>query len=370
MATEKIRVGIIGASTRNGWGRDAHIPALSTLPEFEITAISTSRQETADETAKHFGISHAFADPYKMVLHPEVDLVSICVRVPFHRQLGMAALNAGKHLYCEWPLAATTEQAQQMRDLAVHKAVHHMVGLQARGAPAFNHVKDLIAEGYVGEVLSCTMIITTPAWGTEFTHDWAYMADRASGNTLLTSPGGHSIDALCYCLGEFRELSSVVANQREQIKIVDTGKTIPMTAPDQVLLSGVLQNGAVVSVHLKGGTTNGTRFLLEIHGTEGALAIVPADPRQETYIQVSEFTVRGAQGRNQLADLSMPEGYRWVPSAVPAGLPFNVAQLYLRMAEGIREGKSVSPDFDLAVNRHKLLDVIQKASDTGNRQIL
>jgi predicted dehydrogenase len=229
----------------------------------------------------------------------------------------MAALNAGKHLYCEWPLAATNEQAQQMRDLAVHKGVHHMVGLQARGAPAFNHVKDLIAEGYVGEVLSCTMIITTPAWGTEFTHDWAYMADRASGNTLLTSPGGHSIDALSYCLGEFRELSSVVANQREQIKIVETGKTIPMTAPDQVLLSGVLQNGAVVSVHLKGGTTNGTRFLLEIHGTEGALAIIPADPRQETYIQVSEFTVCGAQGRNQLADLSMPEGYRWVPSAVP-----------------------------------------------------
>ena len=130
MATEKIRVGIIGAR-RNGWGRDAHIPALSTLPEFEITAISTSRQETADETAKHFGISHAFADPYKMVLHPDVDLVSICVRVPFHRQLGMAALNAGKHLYCEWPLAATTEQAQQMRDLAVPT---HVVGLQARGA--------------------------------------------------------------------------------------------------------------------------------------------------------------------------------------------------------------------------------------------
>ena len=61
MATEKIRVGIIGANVRYGWGRDAHIPALSALPEFEITAVCTSRQETADETAKHFGILHAFA---------------------------------------------------------------------------------------------------------------------------------------------------------------------------------------------------------------------------------------------------------------------------------------------------------------------
>jgi hypothetical protein len=97
---------------------------------------------------------------------------------------------------------------------------------------------------------------------------------------------------------------------------------------------------------------------------------VPADPRQATYIQVSEFTVRGAQAGKPLADLSMPESYRWVPPTVPAGLPFNVSQLYMRMAEGIRERKSVSPDFDAAVKRHQLLDVIQKASDTGIRQLL
>jgi predicted dehydrogenase len=186
----------------------------------------------------------------------------------------------------------------------------------------------------------------------------------------MTSPGGHSIDALCFCPGEFKELSSVVANQRQRVKIVETGETIQMTSPDQVLISGVLQSGAVASVHLKGGTANGTGFLFEIHGTEGALAIVPADPGQATYIQVSEFTVRGAQAGKPLADLSIPESYRWVPPAVPAGLPFNVAQLFMRMAEGIHEKKSISPDFDAAVKRHQLLDAIQKASDTGIRQIL
>ena len=110
--------------------------ALRALPEFEITAVRTSRQETADETAKHFGVSHAFADPYKMVHHPDVDLVSICVRVPFHHQLGVAALNAGKHLYREWPLAATTEQAQQMRDLAARKGVGHMSAVATPSRPA------------------------------------------------------------------------------------------------------------------------------------------------------------------------------------------------------------------------------------------
>jgi predicted dehydrogenase len=370
MATERILVGIIGANVRYGWGRDAHVPALRSLPEFEITAVCTSRQETADETAKHFGIPHALADPCRMVQHPDVDLVSICVRVPFHHQLGMAALNAGKHLYCEWPLAATTEQAQQMSDLAVRKGVRHMVGLQARGARAINRARDLVTEGYVGKVLSCTMIVATPAWGPEFTRDWAYMADRSNGATLLTIPGGHAIDALCFCLGEFKELSSVVANRRQRVKIVETGEMIQMTAPDQVLLSGVLQSGAVASVHLRGGTANGTGFLFEIHGTDGDLAIAPADPRQATNIQVSELTVRGSQADKPLADLPIPESYRWVPPEVPAGLPFNVAQTFVRMAEGIREGKSVSPDFDVAVKRHQLLDAIEKASDAGIRQIL
>src|SRR5260370_6307368 len=80
-----------------------------------------------------------------------------------------------------------------------------------------------------------------------------------------------------------------------------------------------MQRGAVESVHLKGGTGNGTGFLFEIHGTEGALAIVPADPRHATNIQVSEFTVRGAQAGKPLADLSIPESYRGAPrSSSPA----------------------------------------------------
>ena len=179
-----------------------------------------------------------------------------------------------------------------------------------------------------------------------------------------------------YCLdsnpGNPRALRVRVADKHIEV-ITTLGKIRRIqdaVVPDQVLLSGVLQSGAVASVHLKGGTTNGTGFLFEIHGTEGALTIVPADPRQATYIQVSEFTVRGAQAGKPLADLSIPESYRWVPPAVPTGLPFNVAQLYVRMPEGIREGNSASPDFDVAVKRHELLDVIQKASDTGICQIL
>jgi predicted dehydrogenase len=368
MATSRIRVGIIGANVHYGWGSSAHIPALKALPEFEITAVSTSRQETADETARHFDIPFAFHDPARLFEHPDVDLVSICVRVPFHHQLGMAALQAGKHLFCEWPLAATTEQARQIRDLAERKGVCHMVGLQARGAPALNRARDLIAEGYLGRPLSCTMIVATPNWGSEFTTSRAYLTDRSSGATLMSIPGGHSIDALCFCLGEFKELSSFVATQRRQVKNIDTGETLQMTSPDQVLLSGFLENGALACVHVKGGTTNGFGFRFEIHGTDGDLVIQPVRPGAGSSVQISELNLKASRKRKPFEELEIAESYRWVPSKMPAGPPFNVGQLFVRMAKAIREGKPAAPNFDLAVKRHQLLDVIQKASDTGQRQ--
>ena len=98
-------------------------------------------------------------------------------------------------------------------------------------------------------LLSCTTIVTTPGWGTDFTLSRAYLADRSTGATLMTIPEGHSIDALCFCLGEFKEVSCRRDDSAQRVKIVETGETIQMTSPDHVLLSGVLQSGAVASVH-------------------------------------------------------------------------------------------------------------------------
>jgi predicted dehydrogenase len=103
-AKDKIRVGIIGASPGRGFASIAHIPALHALPDFEITAVCTTRQASAEAAAKHFNIPLAFSDPAQLAQHPEVDLVTVCVKVPDHYQPVMAAIDAGKHVYCEWPL--------------------------------------------------------------------------------------------------------------------------------------------------------------------------------------------------------------------------------------------------------------------------
>src|SRR5499427_1730595 len=260
MATSgKIRVGIVGANPSRGFASIAHIPALRALPELEIAALCTTRQDSAEAAARHFGVPLAFSDAEKLAQHPDIDLVTVSVKVPDHYRPVMAAIEAGKHVYCEWPLGRNTDEAVRMLDAAERKGVRHAVGLQGQMSPAVNYTKDLIADGYVGQVLSATMVACAPNWGA--TIDRAYQADGANGANLLTITGGHTIDALCHCLGEFRELSAFVVSQRDSIPLAGSGEMIAKTSPDQLVVNGIIGDRAVVSFQVRGGMGRGTEFL-------------------------------------------------------------------------------------------------------------
>src|SRR3954465_15902904 len=151
-------VGIIGVSPTRGWAATAHIPALRALPNYEIRALSASSAESARAVGEAFGVSAAFADHERLVIQPDIDVVAITVKVPHHRQLVAAALAAGKAVYCEWPLGRDLDDATAMAALAAEQGARTVVGLQARQAPAVEFVQQLLDDGYVGEVLSTTMV--------------------------------------------------------------------------------------------------------------------------------------------------------------------------------------------------------------------
>ena len=157
--SRRIRVGIIGANPDRGWAAQAHIPALKSLSdEFEITALSTSRRESADAASTRFGVPHAFDNHQELVNSAAVDVVAVTVKVPYHLELATAALDAGKAVYCEWPLGNGLNEAETLAALAKKKGVLAVAGLQARLGAAVAYVRDLIKQDYVGEVLSTTLI--------------------------------------------------------------------------------------------------------------------------------------------------------------------------------------------------------------------
>ena len=362
MTSDKIRVGIIGANPRYGWSMRAHLPALLALTGFELTAVCTSRSETAEESAKAYGAKMAFHDFHEMVEQPNIDLVSVSVRVPLHHEMVMAALEAGKHVFCEWPLGANLAQAQEMAALARSKGVRHMVGLQARGAPSLLRVRELLEEGYVGEVLACNMTMFLPGLLRQRA-ERAWTADRDNGANTLTIDTGHAIDTLCHFVGEFQEVSAQVATQVPVWEIEELQDRVKVTAVDNVMLNGILSGGVVASAHIARIPWHGTGWRMEVYGREGTLV---ASSKQ--MVQYANIRLQGAQGNDTgLEDLPIPDRLTQVPEEMPAGEPFNVGQMYQSLSQAIRGRNGVEPDFDLAVKRHRLLDVIQHSSDSGQK---
>src|SRR5438552_543277 len=362
---KRIRVGIIGANPDRGWAAQAHIPALRSLPDdFEITALSTTRRESADAAGKLFGVPAAFDNHQELVESPTVDVVAVTVKVPHHLELASAALAAGKAVYCEWPLGNGLREAETLAALAKKQGVLAVAGLQARSAPAVAYVHDLVQQGYVGEVLSTTLIGSGMGWGPTVEPFNVYLNDKKNGATMLSIALGHAAEALCHCLGEVRELSATTTMRRKSFTIAGTGERKPMAADDQVCVTGLLEGGAAFSIHYRGGISRGTNMLWEINGTEGDLQLTAAGGQA----QIFELTVRGGKGaQSSLEVLPVPEQYRWAP---PQGPGTNVAQAYARFARDYREGTHLCPTFDDAVTRHRMLDAIETAAATGQRQTL
>ena len=126
--------------------------------DYRITALSHHDPAIAQAAARKFGVQHAFASADELVRHPEVDLVVIAVKVPRHQALVSLAIEAGKAVFCEWPLGVSLAEDESLRDLARTHGVATTIGLQSRATPAFVRLRELIAGGYVGQVLSVSML--------------------------------------------------------------------------------------------------------------------------------------------------------------------------------------------------------------------
>src|SRR5437764_6078026 len=270
MPGSTLGVGIIGVSPVRGWAATAHIPALRALPNYEIRALSAHSADSARAAGEAFGVSRVFSDHEQLVTQPDIDVVVVTVKVPHHRELVSAALAAGKAVYCEWPLGRDLDDARTMAALAAEQGVHTVVGLQARQAPAIEFVQELLRDGYVGEVLSTTMVgLSVP--GDVVVKPNAYMLDKTNGANLLTIALGHSLDTLNYLLGEFADLWALSAVRRPLITIEETGEQIVKTAADQIAVIGTLTSGATASIHIREAVAGGSGFQWEINGTDGTL---------------------------------------------------------------------------------------------------
>jgi predicted dehydrogenase len=356
---DKLKLGLVGADAAGqGWGPAAHMPALSGIEQIELAALCTSRPESAAAAAKAYGI-RAFNDINELVAQQDIDIISTVVRIPNHYEVVMAALNAGKHVYCEWPLGANLAETEEMATFARDKGVVRAIGLQGRHDPTLTYIKELYDQGWLGELLTVNLTMKTGG-ALERPSRRDYEREISKGANLFNIVGGHTLDYLAYCFGPLSELSAKVVTRVKQLRMVDTREVVSAQTPDNVLINGVLANGGLLNYQITAVPYHADGWRMVVHGSRGTIiATTPGLP------QITPVALTGSQGEEPLKELTVPERLRFVPEAVPFGPPQNVAQAYVRMAEAIREGKHFAPNFDDALKVHHLLASVQRSSDEG-----
>lgn len=364
MASGTIGVGIIGVQPERSWAAIATIPAIQALGGYALKALSTTRMESARAAGAAYGVANCYDNHRDLVNDPDVDLVVVTVKVPAHYELVNAALDAGKMVYCEWPLGNGLDEAVAMADKARSLGIRCAAGTQARAAPAVNYIRDLIRDGFVGEVLSTTLIGSGMAWGPVTDNANAYTNTRANGATMLTIPVGHTMEGLCHCLGELAEVSATMTHGRKTFLNAESGETLPMTSEDQIAFTGTLESGAAIAVHYRGGFCRGTNMLWEINGSEGDIQVTG----MAGHLQMFDVAIAGGRGDAQtLEAMPVPGKYVWTPPGL-AGPPLNVAQALVLFANDLRDGNRTCPDFDDAVQRHRMIAAIERSAANGTRE--
>lgn len=357
---DKLRLGLIGASTGGAtWSSRSHLPAAVASDDVDLVAVCTTKTQTAEAARKEYDAKLAFNDYEEMCASPEIDTVTVAIRVPNHYGPVKAALEAGKHVYCEWPLGRTTAEAEELTELAASKGLKTCIGLHGRANAEIRYIKDLIEQGYVGEVMSVHVHLSREGVLKRPSHRMWQM-DASLGANPLTIANGHAIDPMRFAVGDFGTFSAIVANQARQW--LDTGTNTPtdVTSPDHIVTCGRLQNGAVVTTDVVHAPFAGDGYRLQIIGREGTLMATGHDTPQH-----NPLLLLGAQGSNDFKELETPGHYTIASAGKPEGEAYNVSQNYSRFAQTIHGGEATHATFETAVGLHRLIDKISESSETG-----
>ncbi|VFR88966.1 FIG01122945: hypothetical protein [plant metagenome] len=362
MSVKPLRVGIIGADTKASWAGASHVPALQSLPGLALAAVATRHEESARAAAQAFAAARWYADPYALIRDDTIDIVTVAVKVPAHRDLVLAALAAGKAVYCEAPLGVNVAEAEEMA--AAAGSLHTAIGLQGRLNPAVRRAAELVGAGRLGAVLSATVRATTVAFGPTSLSAYDYFNKAASGASFLTITTAHVLDIVEAVLGNITEVDARTQCIWPEVLLADTGERSVRDIPDHVDLIAATARGACVGVQVLAGVERNPHFVLEVRGSAGWLRLTGD---HLAGVQVGDLALSAS------VDFTMPDA-RVASGVGPTAADFwrgaaiNVGEVYASLARDLSQGRHDTPGFAHALHNSRLIAAVERAARTGERQ--
>jgi len=357
----QIRIGLIGATPGRGWAGMAHVPAIRAVRDVTLQAVATRSNETAQAAAEAFGAPRWFGDAGDMIADDEVDAIVVAVKAPAHYALVKRALLAGKPVFCEMPFGHTIEEARELEALARAAGSVTAVGLQGRFSPWLQQAREIVRSGRLGRVLSTSMIVNDELSTGTIDQGNAYLLDVANGANPLTIHSGHYLDALCFTLGDLVTVSATTAISRPVVVVRQTGRSIAATSPDQIVASGLLDTGAVVSFHMRAGSGDPS-FVWEIQGEKAMLRVTSKGYLMWRPLKLELWDV-GAKQWEVVSSAANSSGNAGT-SALDGPASF-VASAYAAFAADILTGSRQSISFTDALAGRETVEAIRIAALNG-----
>ena len=357
MTRRDVRVGIVGADNKASWAKLSHVPAIKGLAGLKLAAVATRDERTAREAAEAFGADRWFSDPFAMIADARIDLITVAVKVPVHRQLVLAALDAGKAVYCESPLGCSVAETEEMASAVGSR--HTAIGLQGRWNPAVRRAAEVLTSGAIGRPLNARVLSTSPGFGPEMPSRQDFFNKAWSGANLLTILAGHTLDVVEALLGPITEVDARTEILWPAVTLTDTGEASRRETPDHVDVLGKTQSGAVFTADINGGVApDDARFTFAIRGSEGWLRLTGCHPYG---FQAGDLTLTSDIPFEAPEEAAVAGGF--------LGAAINVGEIYSRLARDIDADTYVTPGFDHALHNARLIEAVRRAAEDGERQV-
>jgi predicted dehydrogenase len=359
----------------------AHSNALARLPMFFDTDRPIERRVLcgrdgawAAEAAEKFGYAQVETDWRKLVARDDVDAIDITAPSNVHKEVAIAAAQAGKHIFCEKPLALTTDDAREMLDAARKAGVRHQIGFNYRFAPALVLAKKMIDEGKLGRIFH---------FRGSFLQDWiidpefpkVWRLDKSvCGSGSLGDLGAHVIDAARYLVGDIESVTGLTRTFVKERPIVErmtglSGKAgsdaprAPVDVDDAAAFIASFENGAV-------GVFEATRFSqghkndmrLEVNGEKGSIRFEFERMNELWYFSAEDEP--GLQGWRmiQVSEGIHPYWDKWWPAGHVIGFPETFVHEFYEFAQCIAQERECAPSFEDGVKVSQIMDAAELAS--------
>lgn len=356
MASKPLRVGIIGV----GWGSRVQVPAFRAADGFEPVALCARVPERLQRVAGKLGIGATSTDWRSFVCRDDLDVISVATPTLLHCEMTLAALDAGKAVLCEKPLAADLASAREMVRAA--KAANRPTAccFENRWNPEWLTVADKVGSGFLGKPYLARISRSAAYWHPSHPLQARWMYDRDQGGGYLAGMLVHDLDFLCSILGPPRAVCAEVRTS-ERVRELPDGGTLHITADDTAAVLMRMDCGitAVLSVSVVGAHAD--HYRLELFGAEGTI-IGDGDLRTTGYLA-------GAAADEGLNPLPLPGRQPAHPERLPNGLAGHAARAMALMLEdwlpAFDGAKSAAPTFDDGLLSLAVIEAAHRSADGG-----